>query len=158
MATDILPKIYAAGLQRFLDPPEPEPPPPSPQQRSPRDEERLLRAISTVLRLVAELITLKLEIQHPAAVAGAAESPVVLPDKPEIIMKTGAPGAPTSMHLIEGELDRRIAALESGQHLGRTITAVANELRNWLKDNHPEAPKCTAKAIQNNSRLTSSIG
>jgi hypothetical protein len=88
----------------------------------------------------------------PDAETGSEESPVG-----KIIRNTGAPGAPTSMHLIERELDRRIIDLKSGEFLGQQIKDVAEALIEWLIANHPDAPRCTSKTIQNNTKLTSKI-
>jgi hypothetical protein len=68
-------------------------------------------------------------------------------------MESGAPGRPTSIQLVEAELDRRIAALEPGQFLGREIKDVAEALSKWLADTHPTMPRCTPKTIRNNRAL-----
>jgi hypothetical protein len=100
---------------------------------------------------------------EPVPVANT-EPPVIPPAQPDIVTKTGAPGAPTSMHLIGAELDRRIAALQPGEVLGRDIKDVAGKLSNWLEEDYPRAhphapppPLCWTKAIQNNTKLTSKI-
>jgi hypothetical protein len=58
---------------------------------------------------------------------------------------TGAPGRPTSMHLVERELDRRIAAGDSWPNK----TSAAQELSDWLRLNHKYAPQLTPKTIRN---------
>lgn len=59
--------------------------------------------------------------------------------------RTGAPGRPTSMHLVEIEFRRRF-------RLGQTLTsngAEAEHLEGWLKAAHPSEPQLTAKTIVN---------
>ena len=63
---------------------------------------------------------------------------------------TGFPGRPTLRHLVEGELNRRISGLRSGQTLGPNIKSVAESLLEWLKTTHGE--KVTPKTIANNFR------
>jgi hypothetical protein len=70
---------------------------------------------------------------------------------PEVI-RSGAPGRPTSMQLIEVELDNRIAALKTGEMLGVYGTEVSKQLSAWLKKTHPAMPPCTAKTIANKLR------
>jgi hypothetical protein len=59
--------------------------------------------------------------------------------------RTGAPGRPTSSHLVEAELDRRIATgtVASG------ILKEARSLVNWLKSTHPFSPPMGEKTIKN---------
>lgn len=59
---------------------------------------------------------------------------------------SGAPGRPSSMHLIKAELDRRIEEKQLG---GDTIKAVSESLSKWLEDTHPEATPCQPKSIAN---------
>jgi hypothetical protein len=58
---------------------------------------------------------------------------------------TGAPGRPTSMHLVEAELDRRIAAGDTWP----SKMSAAHELSEWLRLNHNQAPQLTPKTIKN---------
>jgi hypothetical protein len=68
---------------------------------------------------------------------------------------TGGPGRPTPMHLVEEELDRRIASLKPGEFLGQNITEVAELLATWWKQNkRPEEAPLTAKAIMNSLRAS----
>jgi hypothetical protein len=60
-------------------------------------------------------------------------------------MATGAPGRPTSMHLVEAELDRRIAAGDTWP----SKMSAAQELSEWLRLNHNQAPQLTPKTITN---------
>jgi hypothetical protein len=58
---------------------------------------------------------------------------------------TGAPGRPSSMHLVLQEFERR---RKSGvTEVSRQKEAYALEA--WLKGNHPNAPTLTAKTIRN---------
>jgi hypothetical protein len=60
--------------------------------------------------------------------------------------RTGAPGRPTSMHLILGELSRRI---EEGEALEPTKAAMARVLQEWLISNHEGVPQPTVRTIEN---------
>ena len=57
----------------------------------------------------------------------------------------GAPGRPTSRHLVEGEMGRRFEAEIHEPSLG----AEAAVLSKWLKRNHPKMPQMTPKTIAN---------
>lgn len=97
-----------------------------------------------------------IEVDVPAAVAAmrrafpagepkaeaAAEDDGAAP--PEII-STGAPGRPTSMHLIRSEHRRRLDAGEAHD----AVAAEARHLEAWFRKAHPMAPQPTAKAIEN---------
>jgi hypothetical protein len=64
------------------------------------------------------------------------------------IDKTGAPGRPSAMHLIEQEFDRR-------DRLGLVEGSLKREgdfLAEWLTQNHPDQPPTTSKTIQNRLR------
>jgi hypothetical protein len=63
--------------------------------------------------------------------------------------RTGAPGRPTSTHLIVEEARRRIRA---GPHPA-TLKAFAQELAAWLSVTHPNAAPTKAKTIQNSIRV-----
>ena len=69
---------------------------------------------------------------------------------PEIADKTlshsGAAGRPTSKHLVEIELIRRI---ESGQKLAISKIAEAKSLSDWLASTYPKEARMTAKTIGN---------
>ena len=64
------------------------------------------------------------------------------------VYKSGAQGRPTSMSLIRSELERRRKA----GTVSDTQEKEAKELAAWLAQNHPEAPKASAKAICNSLR------
>jgi hypothetical protein len=59
--------------------------------------------------------------------------------------ETGAPGRPTSMHLIKEAFAARYKRDESA----KSITQEANALANWLHKTHPKAPRVKPKTIKN---------
>jgi hypothetical protein len=63
--------------------------------------------------------------------------------------RTGAPGRPSSSHLVEAELDRRIS---SGTRPG-SAAKEAESLADWLKNTHPKLPPMTKKTILNRFRI-----
>jgi hypothetical protein len=63
--------------------------------------------------------------------------------------RTGAPGRPSSSHLVEAELDRRIS---SGTRSG-SAAKEAESLADWLKSTHPKLPPMTKKTILNRFRI-----
>ena len=77
-------------------------------------------------------------VEEPAEEAAVA-------GEDEAVVRSGAPGRPTSMHLVEGELDRRVAA---GVAWPSKISG-ASDLSNWLIETHPNAPRLTPKTIKN---------
>jgi hypothetical protein len=62
--------------------------------------------------------------------------------------KSGAPGRPSSMHLIEQEFQRRVA---EGKIEGR-LSQQARVLADWQKATHPDQPNATPKTIENRIR------
>jgi hypothetical protein len=62
--------------------------------------------------------------------------------------RSGAPGRPTSMHLVEAEFDARCPRGE----VAASLAEEAQYLADWLKSAHPSAPSLTAKTIKNNLR------
>lgn len=74
--------------------------------------------------------------------------PNALAEQDRPIVATGAPGRPTSMHLVHPEHQRRLDAGEAEQ----TLSAEAAALAAWLKKVHPSAPSLTVKTIENNIR------
>jgi hypothetical protein len=63
--------------------------------------------------------------------------------------RTGAPGRPSAMHLVEEEYRARCARGDANSRIG----AEAEYLSKWLADAHPTMPRVTAKTIRN--RLSS---
>jgi hypothetical protein len=61
---------------------------------------------------------------------------------------TGGPGRPTSIHLIEGEFERRSAA----GTLEPNLTKESNTLAEWFKETHPDLTQVKAKTIENKLR------
>jgi hypothetical protein len=68
--------------------------------------------------------------------------------KATVPARTGAPGRPTSIHLVEAEFEARCARNEVKASLAEEAEALAV----WLRDEHPNAPRLTAKTIKNNLR------
>jgi hypothetical protein len=62
--------------------------------------------------------------------------------------RTGLPGRPTAVQLIEAEHRRRI---DSGEALAK-VGEEAKHLEKWLVTTHPRAPRTTAKTIENRIR------
>jgi hypothetical protein len=66
----------------------------------------------------------------------------------EASFRSGAPGRPSSMHLVRVEAERRkddIPAYSS-------LASFADDLLIWLKRTHPTAPNLTRKTVENNVR------
>lgn len=63
----------------------------------------------------------------------------------EIVPRTGAPGRPTSKHLVLAELERRSAA----GPLEETLAGEAHLLSSWLRRNHPGMPQLTDRSTEN---------
>lgn len=64
--------------------------------------------------------------------------------------RTGAPGRPSSMHLIEAEFEARCKREE----VAASLAEESRNLANWLRSEHPSAPRLTEKTIQNRLRET----
>jgi hypothetical protein len=62
------------------------------------------------------------------------------------VTRTGAPGRPSSMYIIEAELRRRITE-NATEHSTR---AEAKYLAEWFKHEHPDKPPLNFKTINNN--------
>ena len=67
------------------------------------------------------------------------------------LMHSGAPGRPSSMHLVIAEAKRRIAA----KKLPDLKTQFGKQLSEWLKADHPGCPPVTQKTVTNNREITS---
>ncbi len=66
------------------------------------------------------------------------------------VVGTGAPGRPSSMHLVKEEFRRRV---EAGT-IERKLALEARALEAWLKQSHARHPPLTAKTIANRLRET----
>lgn len=82
------------------------------------------------------------------AVPQAADGEVPGPTQSIETYRTGAPGRPTSVHLVEEELRRRANAGE----LSATLQSEAENLSKWLADRHPKAARMKAKSVANRCR------
>jgi hypothetical protein len=91
------------------------------------------------------LMVLKSDVAHhwPFSLAQASGK------TPMTTYQSGAPGRPTSMHLVEVEFRARLDRGEAETSIG----AEARTLSEWLQKEHPDAPQLTAKAIANRLRL-----
>jgi hypothetical protein len=66
----------------------------------------------------------------------------------DVLFRTGAPGRPTSMHLIEAEFERR----QSGSELKPSLAMEAEFLHRWLKTTYPGAPSASPRTIEGKIR------
>jgi hypothetical protein len=66
-------------------------------------------------------------------------------DKDAPILSTGAPGRPSSRHLVANELKRRAAE----QQLEASLAAEAQYLADWLAVTYPDAPPMSQKSVKN---------
>ncbi|MBZ6077573.1 hypothetical protein [Microvirga puerhi] len=66
------------------------------------------------------------------------------------VVTTGAPGRPSSMHLVEAEFQARC---DRGEVEG-SLTIEAKALSQWLRDTYPQSPPLTPKTIMNKLRDT----
>jgi hypothetical protein len=73
--------------------------------------------------------------------------PVPIPATEPELYRTGAPGRPTSMHLVKREFQQRVAVAD-----WPTLRAAATELFLWLREKHPTAPALERKSIENQIR------
>jgi hypothetical protein len=62
--------------------------------------------------------------------------------------RTGVPGRPTSIHLVEAEFVARCDRKE----VKASLAEEAEVLAAWLRNEHPNSPRLTAKTIKNNLR------
>lgn len=90
----------------------------------------------------ARLVVLRVEVAKlwPFARAGGE-----LPDSNPLTYRSGGPGRPSSMHLVEAEFRRRC-------DFGTVEVSMAKEavyLAAWLQSAHPNAPPLTPKTITN---------
>ncbi len=103
---------------------------------SPRDGARAGRRFEKVRFKTSEIAALR---DDSSAVEG---------ESPFDPYTTGAPGRPTSAHLIEAEFERRA---EAGERQAR-LRAEAKTLEGWLQQAHPRAPRLSWKTIENHIR------
>jgi hypothetical protein len=75
-------------------------------------------------------------------------APSTVPDEAQEIACTGAPGRPSSMHLVVAEFARRCREFE----ILPSLRAEAERLEAWFKGNHPNAPRPTVRTIENRIR------
>jgi len=64
------------------------------------------------------------------------------------IYRTGAPGRPTSWHLVKVEATRRTKE----RQVPKTLGEFSRSLADWLQNAHPQAAPMTAKTIENKLR------
>ena len=66
----------------------------------------------------------------------------------DVLFRTGAPGRPTSMHLIEAEFERR----RSVNELKPSLAMESEFLHRWLTTTYPGAPPASARTIEGKIR------
>ena len=69
-------------------------------------------------------------------------------EEPLQIHHSGAPGRPSSMHLVEAEYRARWHRGEAEASIG----AEAKTLAEWLQNKHPDVPRLKPKSIANRLR------
>jgi|GEM_PF-5047707 hypothetical protein len=82
---------------------------------------------------------------EPEVIAQIIQEADTIATDPADLIRTGAPGRPTPMHLVEQEFRRRT---EAGAVEDR-VTRESEVLAIWLQNEHPSLPKLSAKAIRN---------
>jgi hypothetical protein len=106
----------------------------------PLDRDRLPEKLRAFLR-VDDVLR-----ESPAEVGAAPSAPSNGDGRdPGASYRTGAPGRPSPMYLVEAEAKRR-------RSLGETVPEVTGEasaLFDWFKDNHPKLPPPKPKTIRN---------
>jgi len=119
-------------------------------------EKRIAKGDDMTFRAVRGLITRKIPAGHPVLdrirdaqkTTKAPSVPIFEPTPQPAVPETGAPGRPSSMHLIKPEFERRVDA--------KTIEASLNKeskaLVAWLVATHPAMPTLTPKTVANNLR------
>jgi hypothetical protein len=93
----------------------------------------------------APVATSDVGVEEPTYTSPDPQKPAPSESAPNCY-RTGAPGRPASIYLVEPEMKRRAAA---GIMLLGSCAQEAKALVRWLEDNHPEAAPLTAKTIQN---------
>ena len=94
----------------------------------------------------AELERFETAYEVPADVDKPGPSAIEKPEPDPY--KSGAPGRPSAMHLVESEFHRRAKA---GECLG-SLKDEAEALLDLKEKNHPKAPRLTANTIKNRIR------
>ena len=84
----------------------------------------------------------------PPAPAEAMPPPPVDAD-PLAVIRTGTPGRPTPIYLVEHEFKRRVA---TGEIEAKSCAAQSRILAAWHAETHPNLPRLTPKTIENHIR------
>jgi len=112
---------------------------------------RIAKGDDMTFRAVRGLITRKIPAGHPVLdQIRDAQKITKAPSVPnsEPVPETGAPGRPSSMHLIKPEFQRRADAGTVEKSLNKESQALVA----WLKVTHPAMPSLTPKTVANNLR------
>lgn len=119
-------------------------------------EKRIAKGDDMTFRAVRGLITRKIPAGHPVLdrirdaqkIVKAPSAPDSKPVSQPAVPETGAPGRPSSMHLIKPEFQRRADAGTIEKSLNKESQALVA----WLKTAHPAMPPLTPKTVANNLR------
>jgi len=87
--------------------------------------------------------------RNGASVVRLQSAPSLSPEDPHEPARTGAPGRPSSMHLVVAEFERRCG---NSEVIWSSVKAEAEYLAAWFKKNHPGSPRLTARTIENKIR------